>query len=88
MGATGTFGTEFTRTNALQCVLNGGDDYELVFTAPKAQAAAVQAAAAQIGVPVTCIGHIEAASGVRLMDGQGVTVPADYRSFDHFAAQG
>ena len=87
-GASGTFGTEFTRANALQCVLNGGDDYELVFTAPKAQAAAVQAAASRSGVPVTCIGHIDAASGVRLIDGQGATAPADYRSFDHFAAQG
>ena len=85
-GAIGTFGTEFTQEQALQCVLNGGDDYELVFTAPPAQASAVLQASARSGVPVTRIGCIEAEAGVRLVDGQGAAVPLAYRSFDHFAA--
>ena len=69
----------------LECVLAGGDDYELLFTAAPAQAAEVAAAAAAGGVPVTRIGRIEAAPGLRLVDGAGQPVPHRYASFDHFA---
>lgn len=41
-----------------------GDDYELAFTAPDADA--VQAAARAAGTPVTCIGRVETGCGVRL----------------------
>lgn len=69
----------------LQCVLAGGDDYELVFTAPPAQAAAVQAAARASDTPVTRIGRIEATAGVRLVDAHGQPLQGDWKSFDHFA---
>ena len=66
-------------------VLAGGDDYELVFTAPPAARAAVQAAATQAGTPVTRIGAIEAAPGLHLHDHQGQPVSGRFASFDHFA---
>jgi thiamine-monophosphate kinase len=67
------------------CTLAGGDDYELLFTAPPAQAAAVQAAARSAGVAVTRIGHIgPAASGLRLVDGDGTAVDQRFAAFDHF----
>ena len=69
----------------LECVLSGGDDYELLFTAAPARAAAVATAAAAGGVPVTRIGRIEAEPGLRLVDGAGHAVPHRYPSFDHFA---
>jgi thiamine-monophosphate kinase len=84
-GAGGQFGLKIPANKALQCVLSGGDDYELVFTAPVHQRAAVQAAALSSNTPVTCIGQIEAASGVRLVDAAGVAVANDFASFDHFA---
>lgn len=64
--------------------LAGGDDYELVFTAPPTARAAVQAAAAQVGTPVTRIGRITAQPGLRVVNasGQAMARPA---SFDHFA---
>jgi thiamine-monophosphate kinase len=65
--------------------LAGGDDYELAFTAPPAMRDRVQAAAAACGTPVTRIGIIEAAPGLRLVDAQGRAVAADATSFDHFA---
>ena len=69
-----------------QCVLAGGDDYELAFTAPPAQRSAVEAAGRQCGTPVTRIGRIEAGSGLRLLDGRGGELPAQgWASFDHFA---
>jgi len=70
---------------ALQCVLSGGDDYELVFTAPATRRAAVAAAARQSGVAVTRLGQIEATPGLRLVDAHGNAVPNQFTSFDHFA---
>lgn len=67
------------------CTLAGGDDYELCFTAPSSAQAAVRDAAAQAGVPVTCIGRIEAERGVRVMAPGGQQLPLRFSSFDHFA---
>ena len=69
-----------------ECQLAGGDDYELLFTAPAASTAAVQAAAQAAGVAVTRIGQIDAGSGLRLVDAAGQTVTQLARGFDHFAA--
>jgi thiamine-monophosphate kinase len=69
------------------CLLAGGDDYELLFTAPPAQAEAVRAAAQAAGTPVTAIGRITAARGCDIRDAQGRPWPAQRpRSFDHFAS--
>jgi thiamine-monophosphate kinase len=69
----------------LELVLSGGDDYELVFTAPITQRTAVEAAAKASGTGVTRIGRIEAEPGLRLVDGAGRQVVRAYASFDHFA---
>lgn len=68
-----------------QFTLNGGDDYELCFTAPASRRQDVQTAAAQASTTVTHIGHIVAGAGLRLLDEQGQTVFLQYKSFDHFA---
>jgi thiamine-monophosphate kinase len=69
----------------LEYALAGGDDYELVFTAPPAQRAAVKAASAAARTMVTRIGRIEAEPGLRLLDGQGRQIGRRFGSFDHFA---
>ncbi len=66
------------------CTLAGGDDYELLFTAPPSRAKAVQAAAAQARVAVTRIGCIEAAPGLRLRDACGHDLGQTYPGFDQF----
>ena len=66
-------------------VLSGGDDYELVFTAPVAQRAAVAQAAQTSQTPVQRIGQIEAEPGTRLLDAKGQAVDIALASFDHFA---
>ncbi|MEP6965491.1 MAG: thiamine-phosphate kinase, partial [Polaromonas sp.] len=71
--------------NQLECVLAGGDDYELAFTAPVSAREAVQAAAREAQTPVTRIGRIDAAPGLRLTDAQGRLVSGQFSSFDHFA---
>jgi thiamine-monophosphate kinase len=70
---------------ALSCVLSGGDDYELLFTAPPSAAAALQAAARQSATPIHCIGRINAASGLHLLDENGRELPMHFTSFDHFS---
>ncbi|WP_294770460.1 thiamine-phosphate kinase [uncultured Rhodoferax sp.] len=84
-GADGHFPSQEAHARALQCVLAGGDDYELVFTAPPDRAAAVQAAAQASGTPVTRLGRIDDAPGLRVMDGQGQALSGTWASFDHFA---
>jgi len=79
--ATGQFDPKFLH----QCTLAGGDDYELLFTAPPQHRAAVAEAAAQSRTPVTRIGQVEAAPGLRLVDAQGMPVENRFASFDHFA---
>jgi len=64
--------------------LAGGDDYELVFTAPAAAREAVQRAAEASATPVTRIGRIEAEPGLRLVDAGGQALPLRLQSFDHF----
>ena len=61
-----------------ECLLAGGDDYELVFTAPPG------ARLPDVGVPLTRIGRIEAAPGLRVVDARGERVDHGLRSFDHF----
>jgi thiamine-monophosphate kinase len=69
----------------LRCVLSGGDDYELVFTAPPASQHAVEAAALSSGTPITRIGRVTPDSGLVLMDDNGEVLHPEFSSFDHFA---
>ncbi len=63
----------------------GGDDYELVFTAPASARTHVLQAAAQADTPVTRIGTITAAPGLRVLDPHGQVHKQLPPSFDHFA---
>jgi thiamine-monophosphate kinase len=68
-----------------ECLLAGGDDYELLFSAGPEQADAVRAAATKAGVAVTRIGTIEAGRGLALRGPRGEAIAGTFRSFDHFA---
>jgi thiamine-monophosphate kinase len=74
----------WTPAQQLAFALAGGDDYELVFTAPPAQREAVCAASAQAQVPVTRIGSTKAALGVQVLDADGQPLSQRFSSFDHF----
>lgn len=66
-----------------QCILGGGDEYELLFTARTENRPAI-AVMASAGVPLTRIGRIESAEGLRLRNGDGTALEATLHSFDHF----
>jgi thiamine-monophosphate kinase len=67
------------------CVLSGGDDYELCFTAPQAVRQEVEALARELGLPLTRIGAItQGTPKLAVLDAAGK--PIEYRGgFDHFA---
>lgn len=65
------------------CVLSGGDDYELLFTAPQAHRAELEALGAELKLPLTRIGGIAAGAGVSVVDGKGKPL-AHRGGFDHF----
>lgn len=81
-GATGLFDLKTWRS----CALAGGDDYELVFTAPAAQRDAVAQAGRASATPVARIGRIEAEPGLRIVDAAGAPVAQHFASFDHFSS--
>lgn len=62
----------------------GGDDYELLFTAPPAAADAVRALGSRLTVPVARIGRIVAGEGVRLVDAAGREVAVEAAGYRHF----
>jgi thiamine-monophosphate kinase len=77
-------GAPFDAETLLRVALTGGDDYELVFTAPPKARAAVRAAGQASATAVTRIGRIEAEPGLRLVGADGRVSPLAARAFDHF----
>jgi thiamine-monophosphate kinase len=73
------------RAVALECLLGGGDDYELCFTAPPAAAERIAAIAQEVGVDLTRIGKITADPRLVVRDERGVALAELPRAFDHFA---
>ncbi len=69
---------------ARDCVLAGGDDYELCFTAPADRRDAVAAAAAGAGVAVTRIGRITAEPGLTVAGADGQPLAIEHTGYDHF----
>jgi thiamine-monophosphate kinase len=72
------------RPLALDCLLAGGDDYELCFTAPPAARPRLGAIAGELSLPLTRIGAITAAPGLHVRDEHGVEMTGLPRAFDHF----
>ena len=66
------------------CVLSGGDDYELIFTAVSARRADVEALSRELGLPLTRIGAIQPGQPrLQVRDANGK--PMKFKpGFDHF----
>ncbi len=71
---------------ARDCVLAGGDDYELCFTVPPAKRDRVLAAANDAGVSVSRIGQISAEPGLTVTGTDGQPLIIEHTGYDHFAA--
>ena len=73
------------RELALACMLAGGDDYELCFTAPERNARDIASLARELALPLTRIGVIDHRGGLAVVDEQGQAIAPLPRAFDHFA---
>lgn len=70
--------------DGLERLLTGGDDYELVFTAPVERRSAIEALGMELRLPLTRIGRVERGEGVGLVDGDGRDITPARRGFTHF----
>ena len=64
--------------------LSGGEDYELLFCAPKAKRVEVEALLERLGVKVSPIGEITAGNSVEVVAADGRGYAPSLRGFDHF----
>jgi thiamine-monophosphate kinase len=69
---------------SMEFALSGGDDYELLFTAPPSQRDTLQALSGKAGASAICIGTIETEHGLRLLNEHGAALANTFTSFDHF----
>jgi thiamine-monophosphate kinase len=68
-------------------MLAGGDDYELLFCAPKSARDALHALSGTLGLPLTRIGAMRPglAGDVGVIDAYGCALPVHRRGYDHFS---
>ena len=67
-----------------RCILSGGDDYELLFSAPKGSAKRLLTISNDLRLPLTNIGRIVKGSGVTVLDQNRNTVEPNCKGYDHF----
>jgi thiamine-monophosphate kinase len=74
--------------NLLQhCLLSGGDDYELCFTAPVSAHHALQDISGKLALPLSCIGRIIAGHGCVVLDAENNPIIYSGTGYDHFPVQ-
>jgi thiamine-monophosphate kinase len=78
------FGDEASRW---RMQLNGGDDYELCFTAASANALAIELALAELETAATVIGRVTREPGLRLRTPDGEPFEIDGRGYQHFSGR-
>lgn len=79
-----------SRRHALKALLAGGDDYQLLFTAPPENDAKIHAVGKRLGIQLTQIGKIRSAPGLFVISNDGsVLEPPDLPAsgFNHFASK-
>jgi thiamine-monophosphate kinase len=70
---------------ACTCMLAGGDDYELCFSASPERWDNIAAIGVQLGLALTCIGRIVEDAGLHLLDAAGKPMETGKEGYDHFA---
>jgi thiamine-monophosphate kinase len=69
---------------AIKCLLAGGDDYELCFTAPQSARESIGTVSREQNIPLTCIGKIREAEGLVVLDVDGNSIRLEAKGYDHF----
>jgi thiamine-monophosphate kinase len=69
---------------AQRLALTGGDDYELLFTAPPERQDEIEEKLKGLGCPVVCIGSMEAKPGLRCLEASGHGLKLTEPGYKHF----
>jgi thiamine-monophosphate kinase len=69
---------------AQEAALSGGDDYELLFTAPQKRRTQIEALSPRLDVPLTRVGKIREQQGLRVIDATGAEVQVERAGWRHF----
>jgi thiamine-monophosphate kinase len=72
-------GSDFYRN-----ALSGGEDYELLFTAPPSREREIREIFASLSLPVTSIGIVTSGRGIRIFTPDGTPASTPAAGFDHF----
>lgn len=70
---------------ARDALLGGGDDYELLFCAPRERGAHIEEIGHRLSLPLTRIGRVVTNPGLWLQRRDGQCAPVTIRSYDHFS---
>lgn len=65
-------------------IYSGGDDYEIIFTAPTGKHQEIRDLSTEVCVPITKIGTVEKTKGIRLVDTEGKIVHTNCVGYQHF----
>lgn len=68
-----------------RCLLGGGDDYELLFTASAQHRDSIYQLSQALQLPLTRIGVLHTQRGLQVLDQYRQPITITYRGFDHFA---
>ena len=69
---------------AMECLLAGGDDYELCFTAPRSRRKKIATLSLELEIPLARIGGIGEGEGLVVLDAAGNIITLETKGYDHF----
>ena len=72
----------------IDCALKGGEDYELLFTAPQTKEKEIYTLSQNLGVPISKIGEINASRELIVIAHNQKPYPIDNQGYDHFSSIG
>lgn len=72
-------------SHILDLALAGGEDYELLWSAPPSAALDLATLSAELALPLTCIGEIVAEAGLNVVAADGTEVISAKVGYNHFA---
>jgi thiamine-monophosphate kinase len=73
-----------SQPQVINCMLAGGDDYELCFTVPKEKRGKIDEISQETGIPLTRIGKISAGEGLVVFDATEKLIMPETTGYDHF----
>jgi thiamine-monophosphate kinase len=68
----------------IDLALAGGEDYELLWSAPSSAAVAIATLGAELALPLTCIGEIVAGAGLKIVAADGTEIISVKMGYNHF----